>query len=1016
MYAIYTAIFLFICLLTYSLPWLAGKSLIWNVDGIAQHFPILAQFQSILQGTSHQSLSSWSWHLGTGGDLLTTLAFYVVGDPFSYLIALFPASQLELGYQVLILVRLYFVGLAFLAWANRLSFSKHSKLIGALIYTFSGYNFYVSMHHPFFLMPMMLFPMLLLGIEEVLQKRRWAPLAIATGLTLISNFYFAYILAVGSAVYLVVRMLKMRDNHERVFASTFVLNLTKGLGVGLLTAGFILMPTLLSVFQSPRTMYHAKFANGLMLYPLNYYLNLPNQLITSTTIKGFWFVINISGIAILAAIYVIYHFKTYKYLASVLCLIAVAVLFPQVSAAINAMSTPSNRWLFLAVLPLALATMIFVDNLQTLTAKDLILLTISVLVLIGLTWITQGFTMNMRANDLLAYGFLLLLLVLFAGRVPMHVKPTYFIFILTSIVVINVISNGQGWLSPNNSRNTNQELVSGAATKWLHDYFDGAETYFNKSKSFFRTTTTHDYYPHKTAGNNIPTFLGSRDINSYYSIQNGHVYRFNESLDNPQAVANGPVGQGDNRTTLLNLISVKYLFAKTDIVKKPQAVPYGFHYVRHQNSSRIIDYPEKPVSGLSNHSGTVLLKNDLALPLIYTQSKVISDKQYKSLTPIQREQSLLNGVNIANPSTQFANASVTSPKTVSYQAQLFKDKIINTPIKAVLYRMRHSANPRYRETAEQYPTDLPQHKHAIWSKATGVNPNGKPLQKLIKQNKQVLATNATANSDGLHLMTSDAQGRNLSYRLKLNNAAKYKNSELYLVIDGVKATTHTTKDRIDNLTAHSIVSGKPVSKLAKVNRLRTALHYPDLGAYTLTASLADSSNSIRQLPISNLSDYKNRQHIVLNLGFSKKTRPSILLNFNGVKSLHFKHLKVVAVPFNKQYNRKITKIQKTGLRNLKVADNKITGQTDSQDHKRVMVSSIPYSTGWNLTVDNKPVKTFIANQGFIGAYLPAGKHNIKLKYITPGFKFGIFLTVVGLLWLLGHFILVIGIKFIRQTK
>ena len=39
--------------------------------------------------------------------------FYIIGDPFSYLIALFPAAKLELGFQVLILLRLYCVGLPF---------------------------------------------------------------------------------------------------------------------------------------------------------------------------------------------------------------------------------------------------------------------------------------------------------------------------------------------------------------------------------------------------------------------------------------------------------------------------------------------------------------------------------------------------------------------------------------------------------------------------------------------------------------------------------------------------------------------------------------------------------------------------------------------------------------------------------------------------------------------------------------------------------------------------------------
>ena len=182
--------------------------------------------------------------------------------------------------QVLILLRLYCVGLSFLAWANERDFSTHSKLIGTLIYTFSGYNFYVSMHHPFFLIPMILFPLLAIGIEKVLHKQNWLPLAVAVALALISNFYFAYMLAIGTFVYLLTRYFNIRHNHpEQLKNGRIIYGLVQGVVTGLLTAGVILIPTLLAVFQSTRIAYHAKFANGLILYPLKYYLAMPLSLI-----------------------------------------------------------------------------------------------------------------------------------------------------------------------------------------------------------------------------------------------------------------------------------------------------------------------------------------------------------------------------------------------------------------------------------------------------------------------------------------------------------------------------------------------------------------------------------------------------------------------------------------------------------------------------------------------------------------------------------------------------------------
>ena len=999
-YIIYSIAFLLVCLATYTIPWLAGKTLIWNVDGIAQHFPILAQFQRILQGTSHQSLTGWSWNLGAGADQLTTFAFYVIGDPFSYLIALFPASKLELGYQLLILLRLYCVGLAFLAWANERRFSTHSKLIGTIIYTFSGYNFYVSMHHPFFILPMILFPLLAMGIEKILHKQNWLPLAIAVALSLISNFYFAYMLAIGSLVYLVTRWVAIHHHYpDRIQPVKTLYCLAQAIISGILTASVVLLPTLMTVLQSTRIAYHAKFANGLLLYPLKYYLSLPDQIVTSTTTKDYWLVLNFCGLTFLAAVYILKHFSKFRSLAIIITLTIVALLFPQFSALANAMSTPSNRWLFLIVLPMCLATMIFVDRLPKLTRSDITWLIVATFGLIILVWITKGLTLNIPQNDLVSYGILLSFLLLIVCQTTLKISPRNTGYILTALILVSTVSAGQGWFSPNNSRNIKSNLVTGTASQWLKKYYDGAENALPKHGDFYRTSTISNFYPHRTAGNNIPMVLGTHDLGAYYSIQNGNVFKFTRSLGDARAVVNSVIGEGDGRTTLLNLLGVKYIFAKTDILKNPQTIPYGFHFVRNQ-AGNIVDYPEKPVSGLSNHSGTILLESDLALPLAYTQVHAISDVNYNNMSKLQKEQALLHGTVVSKPVDGVSLSQPKNPvKNVDYTTQVFTQHIVNSSMKAVLDRMRISPNGRYRQAAKEFKNGIPAHKIKIWAKATGVHPSSKPLQNILRKNAKVVERNNVENANSLHLMDNDAQGRHLSYKLSIDNPERYKNSELYLIIDGVSRTRHTTMDRINTLTADSIIDGQPVSKLQKINRFRKALQYPDLGAYTLWAQSSNSFNFIRQLPINNLSDYEDRQHIVLNLGYSSKVRKAFTIHFKGVKQLRFKSVKLMAVPFNKNYNKQIHNLQKSGLSDQKVTNNSVSGYTDTVERTRILTTSIPYSSGWHLTIDGQPGDIFKVNKGFVGARIPVGRHFVKLTYKTPGLSLGIILTMIGLAWI-----------------
>ncbi len=325
--------FVVIATITYSGLFLAGRTLIWEVDGIAQHFPILLEFQRILQHHPQQ-LFSWSWNLGLGADQLTTFSYYVVGDPFNYLVAFVSRAHLEWAYQALILLRLYFVGLAFLGFSRQFKFKRVSQLIGALTYTFTAYTFYVGMHHPFFLLPMIWFPLLCWAIERVLRGRHWLPLSLITAVVILSNFYFAYLLALGGLVYALVRFWSRRRDHltMRSFGQLFW-RLLVAVGLGVTMAGILLVPTLLAMLTATRASFN--FANGLTSYPINYYVNLPNRLLTNGGSVQYWVTLGLSSISFIAIIYTLRHFRRYWVLNWVLVVMMLGILLPQFAAVFN---------------------------------------------------------------------------------------------------------------------------------------------------------------------------------------------------------------------------------------------------------------------------------------------------------------------------------------------------------------------------------------------------------------------------------------------------------------------------------------------------------------------------------------------------------------------------------------------------------------------------------------------------------------------------------------------------------
>lgn len=992
----YTIGFIIIVASTFGSLFLAGRTLIWEMDGVAQHFPILIEFQKILQHPGQQGLFSWSWNLGLGADQLTTFAYYVVGDPFNYLVALIPRSQLEVGYQALIFLRFYAVGLAFLGFSSQFKFSRLSRLIGTLTYTFTAYTFYVSMHHPFFLLPMIWFPLLCWAIERVLRGKTWWPLTIMTAVVIMSNFYFAYLLALGSLIYVGLRYWQLTAEKAPLVAFKSLLGrFSLAVSLGVAMAGVILVPTLAAMMHATRTSFN--FANGLWTYPINYYINLPNRLMTNGGGVQYWVTIGLSGISWLGLIYSLRHFKRYFYINIVIVGMALGILIPAFAAVFNVFSSPSNRWLLLATLVFGYVTMIIVDQLPRLTHDDLKWLVGASLWLLALIWVVNGFYLNIRKHDIATFLVVLAMVIFVVAQRLFKLSTTQFTGLLMGLVMLNLMTNGLGWLSINTTAGATEQLRQGTASAWVKHYLDDAETGLPQN-GFYRTNLTPNYYTIRSAGNNIPMVLGTHTVGSYYSVQNAAVGQLSQSVGNIQYTMNAPLGELNARTTLNNLLGVKYLFARADQLATHQALPAGYRPVKAANGQPKL-YPDKFVYGLSNHTGTVLLKSTHSLPLVYTQKQQFSTAAYQKLAPVDREQALLQG---ALTNTKLAGVTTIKPakrsQKVAYRVQVDDTKVLDSPDKVMIYRMQQAtgtSNGASMVTPDT--TTLTTKQRQAIAPATAMTKPSKTVKRLIKTNQQVVTQTLTANQAGLITLTSDAQGQPLTYQLKLKHPEKYRHTELYLSLTGITYDRSSISHQQQIGNQNAVFNARPNPKLAQLNRWRDNIKASlSANGYVLTAQTVDNSVDFNQLGTTNMSDFEQRNTAVFNLGYSQRLRKTITLNFTNLRGMHFNKAKLVAVPFGKAYNHATTQLQRQGLTQLKVGANQVTGRTTTSTKPTVLTTSIPYSTGWHLQVDGHSVKLQEVNDGFIGARLAVGRHLIKLTYRTPGLLLGWGLTGLSL--------------------
>lgn len=1007
LWLLYTVAFMVIAAFSFGVFAMANRTLIWNMDGVTQHYPLMLTLHQLLTKAGLAGVTGWSWTFGLGADKLTTLAYYVLGDPFAYLLALLPTRFMEVGYGWAIVLRLFAAGLTFLVFIRHYSFKPFSQLVGALTYAFAGYSLMIGVHHPFFIMPMIWLPLLFWGIDRVLAGKGWVPLGVVTGLTILSNFYFAYILGLGSLIYVIIRYLSQRQQIAAVLKLRQLIGrLVMAAVTGFLLAGVLLVPSFLMMLGSTRT--GVIFANGLWLYPVSYYLKLGNAVLTTGNALSYWAVIGMTGLAYLGCVYTLVHWKHHRVLAGTLTLIVAGLLFPAVAAFFNVLSTPSNRWIFLAAVPFTLALMVLMDHVTVLTAADRWWLMGGATGLLIVVYLSNGLVFNNPNRNLITYGLLLAVTVVLAGSAQLPSRVT--LALVGTLVGLNLVNNAWGYYNPNASQQATQQLRKGDATRYIRDYFDGADRSVRQEKTFSRVNTTPNFNLFRTVGNNMTMSHDLHGIMSYFSVQNGAVGQFSRDLQNSEYAMNSPLGQGDNRSTFNHLLGVKTIFAREDQVTNQLAVPYGYHAAKKV-------YPEQSVYGLSNGTGTQLLTTSLNFPLVYTQPQALTAQQWRQLSSVDRERSLTQAAVIPTKWAGVRQATYRSPaRSLDYQVTADAVPVIDSPNKVVQYRLQQALAGQKKGLSDKqldnYGSsvklpDLKPDQNGLISRKderkyaaqVQLDQHRSALDRVLTTNQQILQDTATANQHGLRQMTSDAQGQQLKYTLTITRPKQAQGTELYLALDGISAQKLTTAEQLHDQDNTSVLGNTPRSTLTKFDDWRTAVRNPDMGDYWIKVKTRNSTNSFSQFGIDNLSDYEPKHRMLLNLGYSKQRRQTIDVTFNATRQINFKAVKLIAMPYHQSYDRQVHAAQQRGLNNATISSNRVTGNLTTTTPS-VMTTSIPYSTGWRLKVDGRSVKTQPVNDGFVGARLAAGTHHIQLTYHTPGLLLGSGLTGVGIVILM----------------
>lgn len=631
-YGWYSLFFLMISILIFITLGYYGKTMIDYHDALNQYYAAFEYFSDYVQNIIRTLFSEgrlelplWDFNIGMGGDVLTSLNYYVIGDPLNLVSVLFPNKCLEVVFQLLIVFRLYLAGLVFSMFCRKIGYRKWHTAVGAYIYVFSMFALYSSVMYAAFPNVLIYLPLLLLGIEKVFRGEKNYLLLFTITLCLVSNFYFSYMLAILAVIYCFIRyftvnaflLKKQKKGTREIIKDLFgyMGRMIIPIGVGTLLSCAILLPVLYAFLHQGRGA--GQVVENLFIYPLSTYAELLGSAFSPKISVNY----NLMGYCPIVFIVILLVFqkgmgqrrkKRLLQISFLLCGLFLCV--PLFGYALNGFAYINSRWIFGLSFLCGMAVVMCFEELLVLSQKRKVVFMIGTFayMLVYLIW-DDLHTETIATSVIWIFAFLVFLLAVPYTKFSYQKKY----LMLTVLCMLCIVYYGNFFFSPKRTTILQTKVDAGATQTLAEDSASGATKEISDT-SFYRVDVMED----STLNGGL--LLRYPSVAFYYSLFDGKITELNKELLNAEMTVPN-MCHGNGGRIYMNLLSnVKYVVSDTE-----GYVPYGYKKVK--------DYT------LSDGTVRTLAKNKLKLPFGYTVDDYFLKEEYQKLTPLQKEQVMLQG-------------------------------------------------------------------------------------------------------------------------------------------------------------------------------------------------------------------------------------------------------------------------------------------------------------------------------------------------------------------------------------
>lgn len=619
-FCIYTLVFIFIAFIV-LLPFLEEEyCLIWKVDGMPQYLLWLKYTGEYIRDAIVQffhgnfTLPMYDFSIGMGGDVRG----FVKTDPINLLASLLFNDEYSWQlYSLLTIFKIFLVGLSFSCYGFYMKQKRYNILAGAVIYTFSSYTFYQIQRHPQFYMGIVFLPLLCIGLEQIMQKRKLLFYTLMVAISLMASYYFLFINTLLMGIYVLIRIGAVYDTHRirNFFQVLWRIIVSYLLGCGMSAVFFA--SSIASFFLSARTDSGENAASAVGSY-ISYGATRIVRLFLSLAapVRDAGYLTTISVSVLVIPVLLLLFTRKIRQKLSLKISVLLGILFLMIPAfgfIFSGFSAINNRWSFGFVFVLAIVFMAEFDHLRQMTRKQYLLF-VGFIILYGICWLVLE-----ADNEAYRFAFLLLagaavllgILQISPKKIPLTAQKAGMILILAVSVALNGYYTNSASFGNLVDQFQNRHTANHYFTSCRYQYLTNIS-----DDSFYRTDTDMMYNNY----NNTAVALDYNGISLYSSTIGSNTIRYFTESESVGISAINRTLSLDGRTSQEALACVKYFITTEGTTR---SVPYGF-VLDKELSDQTEDYD--------------IYVNQYPLSIGYGYSSVISRSEYENLSALEKQQ------------------------------------------------------------------------------------------------------------------------------------------------------------------------------------------------------------------------------------------------------------------------------------------------------------------------------------------------------------------------------------------